>query len=203
MIFVSIMAIAFAMSRSSEHSLTGVAELERTPSAMMRPELKTKEQILGAFTQDHAFGRHTEKAHGPIDVKLELEGSAPANTGDTFVLRGVIHTDRDIRNVHFKWSIPSGVKIVNGAQTGDISQLLVGSPVAVELTLQKISGRNEQIHLHAEVNEPRARFADVAQFNTDIQEMLDSNDRDTKTMALKGGIQTGSKQKAPTVRIVQ
>lgn len=197
MIFVFVMAIAFAMSRSSEQSLVGVGEVERSPNATQ------KEQILGAFIKDDSL-RHTQKARGPIDVKLRVEGSAPANIGDVFVLRATIQTERDVNNVHFKWSIPDGVKLINGSQVGDISQLQVNSPAVLEMTLQKVSARNEQIHLHASVAENGMRSASVAQFNTDIQEILDTTDRTNKALAIKGALQgEPSTPKAHSVRIVQ
>lgn len=129
--------------------------------------------------------KRTEKIHGAVYVKIETLRPGPLQVGDTFVLRGEIRSeDGDLSGVDFEWSIPEGVRLVSGQVSGILPSLSEAQPRVVEITLAKTSARNEQVHLLAGAQRGSSHFADSAQFNTDIQEMLNAD-----AAAVKSGLE--------------
>src|ERR1035437_7279103 len=138
--FCSLVAIAFAANRATEHVL---------PAASRRPasiDLIKKEEKLGPFNVASAL-KHTEKLRGPLSVKLEMLGPKPAAIGDVFVLRGTLVSREALQSANYTWSVPAGVELVNGTVSGTLTSIGGDRPGVVELTFRKVSADNVQIHL--------------------------------------------------------
>ncbi len=180
-IFISVVAIAVAANLADESSPSA----RRNQLALRGPaSISKKDMIFGELKPTMEL-KHTEKVHGGIYVKIALTGAKPHHAGDVFVMRGEIRSeDGDLTGVDFKWSLPAGVRLVNGQLNGTLSSLAADHPAIVELTLEKTSANNEQIHLLAGASRGSSRMADSAQFNTDVQDQLEAG-----RAAIKSGLE--------------
>jgi hypothetical protein len=161
--FVSLLAIIVAANRAEDFKVEAAS---RGPSSVAQLH---KEQILGVGKPVTAL-RHTEKLHGPLNVRLELVGSP----GGVFVLRGILTSREALQDAEFQWSVPEGVTVVNGALTGTVASVTPDQPGTVELTLQATTSGNKQIHLMAGVVRGGGRFSDSAQYNTEGNAVMDA-----------------------------
>lgn len=160
-LFIGVAAIALA---SQYHETSAI---DRSPA------MAKKELLLGDSGKPAI--KHTKKLHGPLESKIELIGAIPEKAGDVFVLKGLVSSSEELRDVEFKWDIPAGLELVNGNVNGTISILQAGLPSEVQVTLRSKTGANEQVHLVAGGNDKGVRFADAAQFNTLLQPMVEAS----------------------------
>lgn len=140
----------------------------RAPSALSK-----KEQILGEMKGPVL--KHTSKIRGPLESHIELLGAVPERAGDVFVLRGLVSSSKELRDVEFKWAIPAGLELVNGTVTGSISILRPGEPTEVQVTLRSLASENQQVHLLTAGADGAIKFAESAQYNTLLQGLLDQS----------------------------
>src|SRR6185312_7963713 len=124
--FASLVAIAFATNHATDDSIL--------PKGPRGPASISKEIKL--FKPVAEMVKHTEKLHGPLHVKVEVMGAAPAAAGDIFVLRGTITAQQNIDVADFSWSIPKGVEVVNGEVAGSLKNVSPDYPGTVEITLR-------------------------------------------------------------------
>lgn len=167
LISISLLAIALAANQADQNGFDDAAiASKRGPAvaAMATDSTVSKEERLGPFKEAPAL-KHTEKAHGPIDVRLEYVGGLPAAVGDVFVVRGIVSARESLQGVDFQWSLPDGVELVNGAKQGRLDSVSTDQPAAVELTLKKTAPGKFKIHLLAGVSHAGGRFADAAQLD--------------------------------------
>ncbi len=192
--FVSILFIALAANYSDENSFS--EDSSRAPASVRA--MNSKERRLGGFLSKPTL-RHTEKVRGPLDAKIELVGAKAEKIGDVFVLRGVVSSRSRIENATFQWSVPAGVELINGAVSGELMVVSPDQPAFVELTLRKMKDDNAQVHLMAGAVNGKTTFGDSAQYNTDIQEMLD-----TDRAAVKKSLEAGSADKGsqPAIKVM-
>ncbi len=187
MMFVSLMAIAFATNRASEQTLPSEAHRARG-LATVHPEDLRKKQILGEFKTAPLFP-HTLKVTGPLKVDIQVDGQPPAKIGARFVLMAHVHSTQPLASAQFKWAIPEGVRWISGAQTGTLTDLEPGKAKIVQIVLEKASVENRQVHIHAQGAVGRSRFAAAAQYNTELQTYLDREQQ-----SVKAGIEALQKQ---------
>jgi len=159
-LFIGVAAIALA------------AQYNETTMASRSPMAK-KELMLGEGKAPVL--RHTSKVRGPLESRIELLGAIPEKAGDVFVLRGFVSSEKELRDVEFKWSIPAGLELVNGTAAGQISILKAGQPAEVQLTLRSLASENYQVHLIAAGADKGLRFADSAQYNTLLQGVIEQS----------------------------
>lgn len=162
---MSLMAIALASNYAEENG----AGRTRVPSAVSR----TKEQVLGSV--EKPMFRHTAKLAGPLETSIELIGERPERAGDVFVVRGVITSPETLNDVDFKWSLPAGVELINGTQSGRIAVLTENQASSVQLTLKTLTGENHQIHLVTGAARNGSRFAQSVQHNTLLEPVLSAS----------------------------
>ncbi|MGE0527939.1 MAG: hypothetical protein AB7G93_21665 [Bdellovibrionales bacterium] len=168
MTFVFVMAIAFAAMRSESLHTTRSA---RGPSAHTSKKLPLD-------THSTPFLKHTHKLRGPIQAVIELIGTRPERAGDVFTLRGLIRSAEGLSDVDFKWSIPAGLEVINGQLEGRISVPGSDEAAKLEITLKKLVDENLQVHLIAGTNHGGARIADSAQYNTELQELINASKKE-------------------------
>lgn len=178
-LFVSVMAIAMA-SQYSEESMSS-----RSPMAK-------KEMLLGEVKAPVL--RHTSKVRGPLESRIELIGATPENAGDVFVLRGLVSTEKDLRDVEFKWSIPAGLELVNGTTAGYISILKAGEPSQVQITLRTLASQNYQVHLITGGADKGVKFGDSAQYNTLLQRVINQSKEELLKSTEKAAAEDAKKQ---------
>lgn len=159
-LFLSVAAIALAMQQGEE-------------SMSSHSQITKKEMLLGEVKSP--ILRHTSKVRGPLNAKIELLGAVPENAGDVFVLRGFVSSERELRDVAFKWSLPAGLELVNGTTAGYISILKAGEPAEVQLTLRTLASENYQVHLITGGTDKGVKFGDSTQFNTLLQGAIDQS----------------------------
>lgn len=182
MIFVSVIAIALAASQAEQNE-SGGGRMANAVTAR-RPASVAKDLVLSEFDAEDVL-RHTEKVHGSVTVSIDLAGAKPTHVGDVFVLRGTIASEDEVLDrVTFKWAVPKGVRVVNGQVSGIVTGVGPGRPAVRQLTLEKVSAQNEQVHLMAGAFSGTTRFAEAAQFNTDVQDTLDT-DRKAQRKAME------------------
>jgi hypothetical protein len=165
--FIFLVSIAVAANRAEENSAPPPA-VNRRPAAAAFGKKAPLDEVHAALF------RHTEKIHGPVETQIVPIGAAKAEAGQVFVLKGVISASENLTDVDFKWSIPEGVEVINGALSGRLSQVRAERPAEVELTLKALGDINRQVHLLASGSHGGARFADTAQYNTTLQEEIRS-----------------------------
>lgn len=167
-LFFSLMAIALAANHAND-GVSSTNPERRSPASF---GAATYEKNIGPFKSPSLL-RHTEKLRGPLSVKLEMiGGTRVANVGEEFVLRGVVTSRSPLDATSYSWSIPEGLEVVNGAINGVLTAISANEPAVVEVTLRKTVAENLQVHLMASSSRDGMNFGDAAQFNTDIEEML-------------------------------
>lgn len=177
--FVCLLAIGFAAIDAEQRNTT------RNPASLTKKELR-----LGELRNDNHL-RHTHKIQGPLKASIAPSNKQLAEVGQTFVLKGLISSTQDLRNVDFKWAVPSGLEVISGQVAGQIVDVKADQPVEVHLTLRKLASENRQVHLVTGAARDGVRFGDSAQFNTEIQEMLDQENEVMRMKALNTGKDTG------------
>ncbi len=178
-LFIAVAAIAMA---------THIADLrkqERRPASVKKEQLTTAPPF-----------KHTEKLRGPLNAMIELIGAHPIAAGDVFVLRGLIHSTKDLQDVEFKWSIPAGLEVVNGTVAGTISILKSNQPTEVQITLRALGPENRQVHLITNAADRGARFADSAQYNTVLQAKIDQRLKAMRASTERAGFRAKSLRKS-------
>lgn len=160
-LFVSVAAIAMAASHS-ENQAAGL----RNP-AMSRKEINFAEHKPSPF-------KHTEKIHGPASTRLELIGATPEKVGDVFVLKGFVEAEEQITELEFSWALAPGLELVNGVKQGTISLVNPDQAAEVQITLRNLTSENRQVHLIVSGRKGGVKYGTRAQYNTQIQPMLDA-----------------------------
>lgn len=178
-----LVAIALAANYADQDSAG--PRTPRTPAALSK-----KEMILGGV--DKPLFRHTDKIRGPVEAAVELIGMRPEAAGDVFVLRGLVTSDLPLTDVDFKWSLPPGVELINGAVRGRIAVLAAGKPAEVQLTLKTLTGENHQVHLIASASRGGTRFAQSVQYNTLLESVLETGRKDLQKSTAESAETEGS-----------
>ena len=168
LMFVSVIAIALAANRAEENSVDTV---RRGPSSVMYSGT-LKERTLGNFKVASNV-HHTEKLRGPLKVTIERVGERNPVVGEIYAVRGVFASSEDLAHVTYKWSIPEGVELVQGTTAGEVAVSGTENTV-IEISLRKQSADNLQLHLVATAHREGNVFADSAQYNTEVQSLLNS-----------------------------
>jgi len=157
-LFCSLVAISIAARQATDDAPTN----SRGPAAVEPAALRIVPTI-----------KHTEKLRGPLSVTVYVIGTKPTKAGDVFVLRGTIASRKTLEQTSFTWSLPKSVELVNGATTGILTSINEQQPATIEITLRKLSDDNAQVHLMAQSTRGEIRFGDVAQYNTNFEDMLE------------------------------
>lgn len=149
----------------------GVALLDGQESVTLSSHLPidTKTDILRPET--HYF-KKTHKLKGPLAVLVQSPDMQSLEVGDTFVLVGQILSRDPLERVDFQWILPSGVEYLSGPLQGTLTHIKAHQPQSIELTLRKLEDNNLQVHLQASGKDSSMRFSEVAQFNTQYQQLI-------------------------------
>jgi len=162
-LFVSVLAIAVAANRAEDSSTT----IKRGPTSVA----SVKEQ---GFLQKEVLKR-THKLRGPLAVAVELIGSGPVQSGDVFVLKGILSAEVALNNVEFTWNLPAGVEVVNGEVSSVISLLSDAKPFETQITLRQVSPENVRVMLKARGRDHGSRFSDSVQYHTMDQKLIEAS----------------------------
>ncbi len=169
--FVCMVAIALAANKAEDTDYASSMSAGRSVASEIKQSYKVSAPIL----------IHTEKIRGPVSTSIQLISTGPSKAGDTFTLKGLFSSRKDVADLGYQWSLPKDVEIVNGELSGVISTLRPGQDFSVEITLRALSNSNAQIHLSVNGgSHPGLRFGDAAQFNTLDQEKLDIERKELK-----------------------
>lgn len=129
--------------------------------------------------------KHTEKLSGPMEVRIELEGTPPDEAGDVYKLVGYVRTDQVFSNARIQWLIPSTAEWVSGTVREQVS-LSPEKEFRTELTLKAKNSAPQRVQLRASASENRSRFAASGHYNNKPvkRDFID------KKESLKGGEET-------------
>lgn len=170
--FVFVVAIAMAAYE---------ADNSQEPSGRKPASLSKREMVLGERREVAALTRRSDKVRGPLTTSIAASHKLHPTAGESFVITGHIVSEQDLSQVKFKWAIPDGIELVNGEVSGVVQSLLANQPYKVSLTVKKLSNENRQIHFAANAERGGAAFGSSAQYNTEIQTMLDEQDELTRS----------------------
>lgn len=156
-LFVGAIGLAYMLHVSTRGSVYST----RTPASEETIHLKgIKPEILRP-EKGHKH-RHTQKLKGPISLALT---SSEESKNHTLPITLTIQSSESLDNVHVKWIIPDGVRLVSGNIEERIS-INPDTDTTLTIHVQKLNEANHQIHARADGSLGPIQFSEIAQFNT-------------------------------------
>jgi hypothetical protein len=172
---------------------------------------KTKQEILQGQGQGQAprqtpgqkqgYGpgaavndRHTEKVTGPIAVRIELDGAAPAKPGDVYKVVGIVKSSQAIEKVEITWLLAGGTDLVSGKAKDTVS-LEAEVEKRIEITVKAARPGAQRVNLRAAATVGSSRFAAGAHytnrpqpkdFDTGKTEKSEKHGGEVETQAVPG-----------------
>lgn len=109
--------------------------------------------------------RRTAKLSGPIDIKIELRGEAPARAGDTYRVAAVFSSEQNLNDVKLQWILGSSVEMDSGSIDYSVN-LVAGEAQEIEVSLRAKSPGPQRVQIRASSFDDSARFAVSAHYNS-------------------------------------
>lgn len=180
-LFFSVIAIALA-SQHADFSRPA----DRGPAATKKEALVPDSKALGL--------KYTQKIHGPLNATIELLGATPEKVGDVYSLKGIVSSSEELRDVEFKWVLPPGLELVNGVASGTISILKADQSSELQITVRNLKADNQQVHFILNGTSSGLHFAEIAQYNTLLQPVLDASKKELLESTEKAVAEDNKKQ---------
>lgn len=191
--FVCVVAIAVAADKAQDVSWNTAAA---SKSSSVAPDFEratrgpasttvssSKKDILHSV--EKPVHKHTQKLRGPMGASIELVGTPPAQSGDVFVLKGVVVSEEAVKDAQFRWLIPAGVEVVSGSVRSTIAFLTPDQPFETQIVLRQVSPENARVHFKLRARGNGMKFGDSAQYNTFMQAALQASKQDLKKSTLE------------------
>lgn len=136
---------------------------------------------------------HTSKLTAPMNVRVELSGPAPTQTGDEYNLVGIVVSGKAVKSVKLQWELGNVASLVAGAlsQTVDLEP---GKEIRTQIKVKALQLGATQVRLNATVGPSEARLSSSGRVrNPPLTIMTDSTSGKKKDVP----VPTPSEEKKP------
>lgn len=117
---------------------------------------------------------HTSKLTAPMNVRVELVGPKPTQTGDTYDLVGIVSSGKALKGVRLQWELGAVATLVAGALSQTID-LEPGKEVRMQIQVRAMQLGSQQVRLTASMGSSEAHLSSSGRLRPPKVEITESS----------------------------